>query len=99
MEGGGSVGGFPARGTIVFAKRAEGATAFLGLFVRGARASLGGLPAFCFLSAFAFSGVISRFPAFSFSTVSSLVDFSFTEGVISSLACCSLALCSSSFFS
>ena len=34
MEGGGSVGGFPAGGTIVLAKGPEGATAFLGL-VRG----------------------------------------------------------------
>ena len=33
MDVGGSVG-FPAGGTIVFAKRAEGATAFLGLVER-----------------------------------------------------------------
>merc|ERR1740123_1941800 len=70
MDGAGSVVGL-----AVFAKRAEGATGFLGLFVRGARASLAA-EAFCFLSAFAFSGLITRFPAFSLPTFSSLVDFS-----------------------
>merc|ERR1719458_73053 len=93
MDGAGSVVGL----AVFFAKGAEGATGFLGLFVRGARASLGRLPAaeaFCFLSAFAFAGVISRFPAFSFPT--SLVDFSITV-TISPLVDCSLALCSSLF--